>query len=147
MQPATQTLSIAELLGGRKVLGRNVVTNRELTALIREGLPYASLESVMTALEITAQEITGFIAMSARTLARRKKEQKLRIDESDRLYRLARVASLAQDVFGDREMAARWLHKPNRALGMQFPLELLDTDIGARQVEAVLRRIEYGVAS
>ena len=85
--------------------------------------------------------------MAARTLARRKVSQTLRPDESDRLYRVARVAARAADVLGSSEKAERWLKKPNPALGDEVPLRILDTDIGAQQVEAVLGRIEHGVFS
>ena len=46
-----------------------------------------------------------------------------------------------------REGFSRWLHTANRALGGQMPLQLLDTDLGSRQVEEILGRIEYGVFS
>jgi putative toxin-antitoxin system antitoxin component (TIGR02293 family) len=45
---------------------------------------------------------------------------------------------------GSEEKAIQWLRRPNRALGNQTPLELMDTDIGAKQVEDVLGRIEHG---
>lgn len=61
--------------------------------------------------------------------------------------RSARIAALACEVLGDPEKAARWLRQPNRALAGRAPLSLLDTELGAREVEAVLRRIEYGVFS
>ena len=83
----------------------------------------------------------------ARTLARRKKERRLRADESDRLLRLARVAAVAEDVLGTREHAGRWLQKPNRALGDVTPLDLLDTDLGAEEIVSILGRIEHGVYS
>jgi ribosomal protein S16 len=47
----------------------------------------------------------------------------------------------------DTERAVRWLHRPNRALGGPAPLTLLDTDLGAQQVEQLLGRIEHGVYS
>jgi putative toxin-antitoxin system antitoxin component (TIGR02293 family) len=50
-------------------------------------------------------------------------------------------------VLGSTDKAARWLHTENRALGGQTPLALLDTDLGTRQVEEVLGRIEHGVFS
>jgi putative toxin-antitoxin system antitoxin component (TIGR02293 family) len=50
-------------------------------------------------------------------------------------------------VFGERAKASRWLHNPNRALGGVSPLSLLDTDLGTREVEQILGRIEYGVYS
>jgi len=53
----------------------------------------------------------------------------------------------AEEVLGTAEKAARWLKKPNRALGGAVPLAQLDTDIGARQVEEILGRIEHGLYS
>ena len=67
--------------------------------------------------------------------------------ESDRLYRLARLARRAEDVFGSREKAGRWLGKPCRALDGAAPLRLAATDAGAEAAEAVLDRIEYGIFS
>lgn len=58
-----------------------------------------------------------------------------------------RIALQAAEVLGGREQAERWLHTPNRALSGQMPLELLDTDLGSRQVEEILGRIEHGVFS
>ena len=61
--------------------------------------------------------------------------------------RSARITALACEVLGDPEKAARWLRHPNRALAGRVPLSLLDTDLGACEVEAVLGRIEYGIFS
>lgn len=85
--------------------------------------------------------------MPQRTIARRKKEQRLRADESDRLLRLARVVAQAAQTLGSEEKAVKWLRRPNRALGNQVPLEILDNDIGALQVDEVLGRIAHGVVS
>jgi putative toxin-antitoxin system antitoxin component (TIGR02293 family) len=61
------------------------------------------------------------------------------------LYRIARVAAQAFAVFGSEEKAAVWLRRPNRALNGDLPVHLLDTDVGARQVEDILGRIEHGI--
>jgi putative toxin-antitoxin system antitoxin component (TIGR02293 family) len=50
-------------------------------------------------------------------------------------------------MIGEEEKAGEWLRTPNRALGGERPLDLLDTDVGAREVEDVLGRIAYGVYS
>jgi len=57
------------------------------------------------------------------------------------------VIDRVEEVFGSREKAEIWLREPNCALNMQPPLDLLDTDEGAKQVEDVLTRIEHGVFS
>ncbi len=64
--------------------------------------------------------------------------------ESDRLYRLARIVALAKYYLGDNQLAMQWLKRPNRALGGKIPLELLDTEPGAKMVENILGRIAYG---
>ena len=64
--------------------------------------------------------------------------------ESDRLYRLDRIITIAKLYLGDADLAMRWLKQPNRSLGGSPPLELIDTEPGARAVENVLGRIAYG---
>jgi putative toxin-antitoxin system antitoxin component (TIGR02293 family) len=50
-------------------------------------------------------------------------------------------------MIGDEERAVQWLLTSNRALGGERPLDRLDTDVGAREVEDVAGRIAYGVYS
>jgi len=52
--------------------------------------------------------------------------------------------ALAAHYLGDAHAANRWLKRPNAALGGKPPIELLDTEPGARAVENVLGRIGYG---
>jgi putative toxin-antitoxin system antitoxin component (TIGR02293 family) len=138
---------IVEALGGRATLDRSVESPADLSAHIRAGLPYASLESVMAKFDLRREEVSSALHLPPRTLARRKQEQRLSPDESDRLFRLVRLASQAVQVLGSEERASLWLRRGNRALGGYPPIELLDTDVGARQVEEVLGRIEHGVFS
>ena len=67
--------------------------------------------------------------------------------DSDWVNRLARIAAQAEEVFGSMEKASHWLRESNTALGGVTPISLLDTDLGTRQVENVLGRIEHGVYS
>jgi putative toxin-antitoxin system antitoxin component (TIGR02293 family) len=138
---------IAATLGGTRVLKRKSFTFDQLHAQLRLGLPYSALEAVASGFEIAPADLVAVLQVPPRTLARRKREKRLRADESDRLFRLGRIAALAQDVLGSRPKATRWLHQPNAALGDAVPLRQLDTDPGARQVEDVLLRIAHGVYS
>jgi putative toxin-antitoxin system antitoxin component (TIGR02293 family) len=112
---------------------------------IKQGLPYRSLESLRERLRLSVPEAANVLHMPARTMARRRQSRKLDPVESDRLYRIARVAGQAVSVFGTEEKATTWLQRPNRALGGELPIRLLDTDVGARQVEDILGRIEHGI--
>lgn len=143
----TAATTIFETLGGPRVLHVRSAGLPELGETIRKGLPYGALEAVMRRLGLTREQVAEALHLPERTLARRKKERRLHPDESDRLFRLARIAAQATEVLGSSEKAATWLQRPNRALGGRVPLELLDTDAGSRQVEDVLGRIEHGVFS
>jgi len=136
--------SLVEALGGRKVLKCRIVKLDDLREAAKLGLPYASLETVIGKLRLGREEAATVLRLPQRTIARRKKEQRLQADESDRVLRLARIGAHASAALGNEEKAAKWLRRPNRALGNRTPLELLDNDIGARQVEEVLGRIEHG---
>ena len=114
---------------------------------MRKGLPFSALEEVMARFRLGRQQVSAVLHLPERTLARRKREQRLSPDESDRLVRLGRVAAQAEETLGSAERAAAWLNRPNRGLGGEAPLDSLDTDLGAREVEAVLGRLEYGAYS
>ena len=137
---------VIDVLGGPKVFkGRTLPNATELRDRVRTGLPYQSLESIRDRLNLSLPEAAIVLHVPLRTLARRRHGRKLDADESDRLYRLARIAGQAVAVLGTEEKAATWLRRANRALNGEVPLGLLDTDLGARQIEDVLGRIEHGV--
>jgi putative toxin-antitoxin system antitoxin component (TIGR02293 family) len=139
--------AIAETLGGPRALRGSVGTFDDLRQRVEEGLRYESLDALSSNLEIGLATMRAILRLPERTLARRKNERRLRPDESDRLMRIGRIATLAEVTLGSREKAANWLKKKNRALGDRTPLHRLDTDLGSREVEDLLLRIAHGVYS
>jgi putative toxin-antitoxin system antitoxin component (TIGR02293 family) len=129
------------------VLGMSHATDAEARGAVRRGYPFRALDEVSKRLARPSHEINAVLGIPPRTFARRKAAKQFTPEESDRIYRLARTVHLALDVLGSDEKARNWLKAPNRALGGEVPFELLDTDIGARQVEAVLLRVAYGIFS
>ena len=84
--------------------------------------------------------------ISTRTLERRlSNRERLRLEESDGIARLLRVLAHANRVFEDEDLAEEWLRSPNPALDDEVPMDMTRTDIGAREVEGVLTRIEHGI--
>ena len=63
----------------------------------------------------------------------------------------ARVAgptlARAVEVFGSKQVATRWLCRPNPALKLKAPLDVITSARGRKEVEAILGRIEQGVIS
>ena len=138
--------AILDELGGEVGVGRRVRTAEDLSAAIREGFPHEAINAI-TARGLSVQEVASSLDLSLRSLQRRKSQGRLAQYESDRLYRLARLVSLAANFLGDRKTAIDWLKSPNHALGGAAPLAMVDTELGARQVENVLGRIGYGGVS
>lgn len=84
--------------------------------------------------------------MAPRTLARRREEARLHPEESDRLIRAARVFSRALDLFGgDLPSARGWFLRPQPALGGATPLDYAASELGSREVENLIGRLEHGI--
>jgi len=120
-------------------------TPGEWVQRIQAGLPAASALAFKETLQITQAELATLLGISARSLARWNTRSRLDLVSGDRLVRSARLFSIASEVLEDADAAARWLKAPQRALGGAVPLELAQTDVGARAVEALLGRMEHGV--
>ena len=116
--------------------------------VVRKGFPVEALVQVARYYEIPKSRMAILVGTSERTLDRLKKKQEpLNPSASDRLYRFARMAARANEIFESAETARKWLKRPNRALEGVAPVDLLDTDAGSQQVDDLLTRIEYGVYS
>ena len=135
---------VASLLGGSKVLG-GISSAADFVNAVRNGLPYASLEALSTALQTDLSSVGSVVGIAPRTLARRKLEKLLSPVESDRLYRIAYILHLAASTLGGVDKARVWLQRSNRALGGAVPLSFIDTEIGERKVEQVLHQLTYGI--
>lgn len=109
---------------------------------LQEGLPVEALDRAQDMLGITREVLAGVLNSSVRTLARRKV---LAPVESEKLFRLAELYQRAVEVVGGQEEAKRWFGGPKKALGGRTPLDYMVSDLGAREVENLLGRIEHGV--
>lgn len=130
------------------LLGLQTFEWPELLAEVRRGLPYRTLEHFRANTNLPEQTIIRWLHMPVRTLHRRKQQGRFDREESDRLLRAARIFGKALELFeGDRVRAGEWLLSEQPALGGDLPIELADTEIGAREVEHLVGRLEHGVYS
>jgi len=119
-----------------------------LIGRLRAGIPFAELSRFIQAIGMSQEEASAAFHIPPRTLARRKEASgRMATGEGERMVRYARLLAQAQETLGSLDKAKSWLGLENRALGGATPLSLLDTDIGARAVQDVLGRIEYGLFS
>lgn len=113
---------------------------------ILAGLPVEEFDALRSMLGLSVEEMAAKIGISVATLSRRRaKQQPLDRDHSDRLMRYARLYWMAVDYFGEQTTARDWLGRPVRGLGGRSPLEFAETEMGAREVEDLIGRLEHGV--
>lgn len=127
--------------GGRKIDLSHIIQS------LRRGLPVKDVAMLSKSLEIPADALAPRLGMSRATLHRRKREGRLSPGESDRVLRFARLMGRATTVLGGENQARHWLRSSQFGLGGAVPLDFADTEIGAREVEDLLGRIEHGVYS
>ncbi len=112
---------------------------------IAHGVPLRALEDFSIYSGIALRDLLDVI-IPARTLKhRRQRKEPLNLDESDRLARVARLYELAVKVFGDADKARRWLSKPKERFREIFPVAMMRTELGGRQVEEMLYQIDEGM--
>jgi putative toxin-antitoxin system antitoxin component (TIGR02293 family) len=121
------------------------VTN--LIQSLKEGLPVRELDDLRSSLDLPMERLVPMLGISKATLHRRKNVGRLAPSESDRVVRFARLLGMAASVMESLDNGRRWLNSPQVGLGGAIPLEYAETEVGAREVEHLLGRIEYGVYS
>jgi putative toxin-antitoxin system antitoxin component (TIGR02293 family) len=119
----------------------------ELIHRIQKGLRFSELKTLQDSIALPFEQLAAKLSISRSTLQRRKAAGRLSPDESDKVIRYSRLFEHATHVFGDIEKARAWLKHPQYGLGGAVPLDYARTEAGAREVDDLLGRIDYGVYS
>ena len=122
-------------------------TPSKLIEVLRVGLPVRELDDLQASLAVPMEKLVPLLGISKATLHRRKAGGRLGPAESDRVVRFARLMGKAVEVLESEQNARRWLTSPQFGLGGAAPLAYAETEVGAREVEDLLGRIEHGVYS
>jgi len=118
-----------------------------VVARIRRGMPITEFHALAEWLDVPDDQLAPMLGISRATFHRRRKAGHLESPESERIVRFARLLRRATGLFGDEEAAREWLKTPAFAFGGETPLSFADTEVGAREVEILLGRLEHGVFS
>lgn len=117
----------------------------EAVKAVRKGIPSSAFDGVAKTLYLTAEDLATTLGISIRTVRdQRKKQVPLSREISEKLVRTARIQELGRKLFITDKAVADWLSTPAPALDGQCPISLLDTEIGAREVEGVLQGMAFG---
>lgn len=129
---------------GAKIGVNQVRSGRDVASLVEQRLPIACID-VLVSNGLAEAEVYQLI-IPRRTLTHRKsKQERLSRDESDKAVRVARVATMAEQVFGDSERSWRWLRKSKQQFDGKTPLEMLASEAGAHLVEELIIQIQDGM--
>jgi putative toxin-antitoxin system antitoxin component (TIGR02293 family) len=135
---------VAKILG----LGSRIRTMKDLDRAVHTGLPQKSVEHVVAAVFTNKSEgliYKRHIIPDATWKRRQVNNERLSVSESEKAERLARVFAAAEFVLEDRNEAQQWLVRRHPELENKAPVEVAQTEIGARRVEEVLSRLLYGL--
>jgi putative toxin-antitoxin system antitoxin component (TIGR02293 family) len=139
-----------DLLGGPHVLNVTAPPTSEEDAdgLAARGIPAEALVSLFKTFNgLKFDDKLAAVGMNRRSFARRKAAPKtlLPLDESERVWRFAKLLGHALSMFKSTESVERWMTGSALGLARRRPIDVLTTDPGARLVDDYLWRIEFGV--
>jgi len=127
-----------------------VTTDRptaEKIRLIRSGVRARVVDDMVRYLRVPKHVIFALLHTPQSTAHKLIKDNRL-LDSgaSERVVRVADITRLAEETFGGREPAARWLATPNLGLSNATPLSMLDTEPGSMEVRRILSSVSHGGA-
>ncbi len=134
-------------LGGKKVVGGSAWKSAlDLHRSIVSGLPVGCVIYFKKHTGLNDIQMSKALGVSEKTFIRWQDDPDKLLDpvSSDRLVRTAKIMGLAEEILEDAENSRAWLSKSQSALGNEIPHELMRTNIGSKQVEDILLRMEHG---
>ena len=138
---------VAAVLGLRQGAHDKPLSVLSLIGHIEQGLPVTALQSVSDSYAPDDKSFVFRVVPKA-TLERRKRAHRLTSPEGDLVARLARIWSVAVDVWKDKADARAFLFRPHPLLDGRKPVDLvLGNELGAKLVEDILGRLKYGTAA
>mgnify|MGYP000864361981 FL=1 len=124
---------------------------------LKAGVPATQLSELAAAMGIPRQKLFGWVGMSSATAKRRlRADAVLSMSEGERLLGVMRLIGLVEKIvvesgnpenFDAARWAARWLDRPNAALGGRSPGEFVDTEDGRQIVASLISRMQSGAYS
>lgn len=120
----------------------------DVAVAMENGLPVTELTELQENLDLSVERLAPMLGISKATYHRNMLAGgRLKPAVSDRVVRYARLLGKAAQVFGGMEDAKQWLGSAQFGLGGAVPLDYAKSELGAREVENLLGRIEHGVYS
>ena len=138
---------------GYKLINKNITYNdffknrMLLVHAIREGVSFDFFSLIKEKTPFNDEDWAGFLGISTKSLQRNKAKESFVFKpiQSEKIFELAEVTNLGNEVFDDESSFYSWLNSPSFALGNLKPMELLKDSYGKEMVLAELYKIDQGI--
>ena len=123
------------------------LTPFEKMHVVREGVSKKDLEILKAKTNMDYTSLAKALSVTRATLINKKGSERFNPSLSERIVSLADIYSFGFEIFEDEALFNQWMQKPNKALGGEIPLDVIDNQFGREEVKNVIGRIAYGVYS
>ena len=132
-----------------KTLGLKSMDAPSLIRAVTAGLSWSAVKKFLGATGLPQQELAHYLDIPERTFARRREAGAFARRESEQLLRLAEIWDAALELFdGDAARTHSWLTSKRRlSFGGARAIDYVKNEFGAREVRALIGRLEDGVIS
>jgi putative toxin-antitoxin system antitoxin component (TIGR02293 family) len=129
-----------------KINKKRTPRSGQSSSLESTGLTYEATKASLEQFSLDKVQIRNLLGISESTQFRYERQNPvLKTAIADRMERFNRICAQALELFEDKDETHRWLLTPKVALDGKKPLDALITDSGAKKVEEILYRAEYGI--
>lgn len=138
---------VSKILGGKKVLHRELHNSFDFIKLGDSGIPKTALMNLARYLNLSLRQIAQLLPVSERTILRYDAKRTFNRVVSEQILRITEVAARGVEVFENKENFLAWLNLPNLALSNESPINLLKSRFGTDMVCDAIGRLEHGIYS
>lgn len=139
--------ALANVLGGKKVLKKNIQSRMDLIELSNKGVTKDALIHLAKYFACSVNQIAQLLPVTERTIQRYTPGKPFNRIVSEHILQIAEVAARGSEVFEDRDKFLAWMKQPSKALNNNKPMSLLNSRFGNDMVIDELGRMEHGVFS
>jgi putative toxin-antitoxin system antitoxin component (TIGR02293 family) len=147
---ATFVPSAIRMQGTRigEALGLKSMATASLIQAVESGVSWDAVRKFLDITGLSQQDLARYLAITERTIARRREAGTFDRRESEQLLRLAEISQAALELFdGDTAAARTWLTSPVGGLGNARPIDFAQSEFGAREVRDLIGRLADGIFS
>ncbi len=142
---STSAQQIARILGTQKDLGRRVRSYHDLESVVAGGLPRTALDRVIGRLGEATGSSLNELKYQVVPRATYQRSDRLSLQPSETVERLARLYTMALEAFENDDAAAQFMMTEHPELEGRTPFMTGLTELGGRMVEEVIGRGMHGL--